>query len=86
MNKRQRARSWPTGNKKQDITKVVMQKVTLQFTTETDLRRFFQQVHDAEMEVNFNTMILVCCCDEAEVQIAINSFNATIIATQKFTS
>ncbi len=57
-----------------------MNKVTLLFQTEKDLRRFHMIIVECgQVEMNLKKLTLLCHCDERDIQIAVKGFNATII-------
>lgn len=58
-----------------------MRPVTLQFNDERDLRRFVQVIHSTISEVNYNTLTLTCNCDDAEIELAKNAFNAELVTS-----
>ena len=60
-----------------------MQTVTLEFMDLRDLRRFVQLVNRPQMEVNYNSLTLICHCDDEEIKLAINGFNATVVKTHE---
>lgn len=53
--------------------------VTLQFTSIAALWLFKGEVHPNYFEVNVRLRIITCACSEKELNLAVNSFHATII-------
>ena len=62
-----------------------MQTVTLQFRDLRDLRRFMQMVHRPQIEVSYESLTLLCECDDEGIELAINAFNATIVKKHEST-
>ena len=60
-----------------------MQTVTLQFRNLKDLRRFV--VHRPQIEVSYESLTLLCECDDEEIELAINAFNATVVKKHEST-
>ena len=52
---------------------------TLLFQTDQDLRRFYQTMKANYVEMNIRTRILVCDCNEKEIEIAVRQFNAKVV-------
>jgi hypothetical protein len=57
-----------------------MKKVTLHFKSIQQLWQFKQAINTQEVEVNFDQCTLTCHCDEKEVQLAIDRFNAKVLS------
>ena len=55
-----------------------MRRVILKFNEQRDLRGFMQVIQCTHLEVNFKTRILICDCDDSEVELAQNTFNAVL--------
>ena len=63
-----------------DSTSVMTQKTTtLLFQTDQDLRRFYQTMKANYVEMNIRTRILVCDCNENEIEMAVRQFNAKVV-------
>lgn len=60
-----------------------MQTTTFLFTNEEDLRGFMDATHSNFVEVNMNALTVICPCDDAEIELAINAFHAQIIDSGK---
>lgn len=60
-----------------------MKKVTLSFKTQADLKRFHSLIGEAAFEFNISEMTITCKCDEREIELAVNAFNAKILATDE---
>lgn len=56
-----------------------MQRVTLQFGDERDLRRFTMIASCNYLEMNAKELTLTCDCDDAEIELAERAFNAKVI-------
>lgn len=63
-----------------------MYQVLLRFTNEPDLFDFFNGANVEGTKVDLNKFILQCRCKEKEIELASNSFNATVIRLISITS
>ena len=57
----------------------VMHRVTLKFKSEHAMRAFYEscKVHEAEM--NIRTLTILCNCEEKDIELAVNKFDAIVI-------
>lgn len=60
-----------------------MKKVTLQFTTEEDLWKFWRQILPPTYSVNLAERLLTQNLSEDQVQFAASEFGATVLAEQE---
>ena len=60
-----------------------MHRVTLQFKSESDLRSFFELCKFQEAEMNLRTLTILCNCEEREIELAINAFDAIVVRRER---
>ena len=62
-----------------------MKKVTLLFPDEKELFRFAMIMSCGYLQINKSDLTLTCDCEEAEIELAENGFNAKVLQfpTQK---
>lgn len=60
----------------------LMKKVTLLFPNERELRRFTMISEATYLEMNMNTLKIVCVCSESDVNLAVKAFRAEIISLE----
>jgi hypothetical protein len=60
-----------------------MHKVTLQFKSEAALRRFYEICKLKEAEINLRTLTILCHCDEREIDLALNAFDAVVLRREE---
>ena len=58
-----------------------MKRITIAFKSEADLRRFRSIITVTEYELNFRQLTIECNCEDADIELAINTFSAKIIKT-----
>jgi hypothetical protein len=63
-----------------------MRKVTFRFADEKSLRQFASIVIGISMELSFEQLSLTCECGEAEIELAVKGFNATVVASDDHTN
>ena len=55
-----------------------MKRVTIQFQNEMDLRNFVRVTNCIYVEMNENSLTIICECDEAEIELAEKGFHANV--------
>jgi hypothetical protein len=60
-----------------------MKRVILQFDDKRDLRRFVMIISCNYLEMNVAYMTVICDCDDAEIELAKNAFNARVKEMRK---
>lgn len=58
-----------------------MRKVCLQFKDVLEILVFVDSIHKPECQVDVDKLTVTCALSEAEVELAINGFNASVKKT-----
>lgn len=56
-----------------------MQKITLQFLSDNELRHFSDTINSSSVEINLRNRTIICEVDDSEISLAITAFNATVV-------
>ena len=56
-----------------------MRKVTFCFADEKNLRQFIIIIRGKPLQISFSERTVSCECGEAEIELAVKGFNATVV-------
>ena len=56
-----------------------MRKVTFRFPDTKSLQLFVATISDKFMQISLTDLTITCNCEEAEVELAVNGFNAEVL-------